>query len=251
MNHVLAVSINKYHPKFGDISLSMCHYDRARVESLLAHPESILTRMTDQYATGSEFINQINEIAQMAEAGDRVYIFFSGHGTYFDTPMGRKTGRVLYDRIVWDDEVVKTFRNFKKGCLVVFISDCCYAENNSRNALTPGVNDRFFEFNTKSGNAPTTPYQARLERVQCGLIMYSACSIVQTAKEITEVNPQVPFPVGGVFTTALEDIIKKNPQISFRDLRDRLTKKIPSFWSQTPKMEYVKARNLITQPWRL
>lgn len=244
MNYFLSFSLNHYQPSFGDIDLKMCHYDADRIMAVFPSDNYIYTITRDENATGSEVLRIITEQAAEAKAGETVYIFFSGHGTYHDTIRGRKTGRVCYDRVLWDDEIVKALRQFKDGVTVVFLSDCCFAESNSRfNGITPTYD---FKIRAVTGlEWPPAAYLANTDGLKCTMFALSACSIIETAKEMHRDYPELKLEMGGVFTSALVSVLREKPKVSFKVIKNELVKRIPAAMDQTPKLEYVKGRKYL------
>lgn len=239
MNYFLSFSVANYHPRFGDISLKHPHTDADRIMKAFPDEGIVYVITKDSDATGNQFIATISDIAKEATPGQKVYVYFSGHGTFFDTPSGRKTGRVLYDRIVWDDEIVRVLKLFSPGVNVIFISDCCYAESNTREVRDPNLSLKAIP----ATDPPPRPALARIDHVKTPVFMLSACSILQTAKELNA--PFWGLQEGGIFTSALVKALRQDPDISFRNIRAKVQAYVPEQFHQTVKIEYIKARNLL------
>lgn len=239
MIYVLSTSLNLYHPQFGNVTLNMCHHDAQRFTDALP-PNHLLTRLRDGEATASEYLAQLDWMATQAQPGEVCYLYFSGHGTFFDLPKGRKTGRVLYDRVVWDHEVTARLRKFEKGVTVISISDCCHAESNSRFTASA------YNVRVKSipPSGPVRPYLTSTRGIRCAFFALSACTVMQTAKEIR--NPVLDMPAGGIFTSALLREMRNN--IPIRGIVRSVQQHIAPHWEQTVRLEYVNGRALLSYP---
>lgn len=243
MNYLLTITLCKYSPAYGDdISLRMPHSDGEAIEELYGDT-AILTRMRDRDATAEEVLSQLRWHAENTKKGDRVTVFFSGHGTFYDLDKGgksvRKTGRVCYNRILWDHEIPEVLKLFKEGVLVIFITDSCHSESVNRSAEP----SQYYKWcTTKSMRSPAAPPKAtlaRLDKCKCSTYSLSACDIFQTAKETDS---------GGVFTRAMVKALKNNPKLSLRYLKRDCINNIFPLFKQTPKAEYTRFKDHIDQP---
>ncbi|NJK32423.1 MAG: caspase family protein, partial [Deltaproteobacteria bacterium] len=88
-------------------------------------------------------LRQLREVLEDAEPGEIVIVFFSGHGgiCYFRRPDGRVSEQphrylVTEDEAVLDVEVsVLVAKLAERGVMVLWISDCCYAQGIVRSGL--------------------------------------------------------------------------------------------------------------------
>jgi len=86
-----------------------------------------------QEATKSAFLSAMAELQEKAEAGDLVFISFSGHG---GSIMDRDDGEELdgrdetwcfYDGQIVDDKILALLKKFKPDVRVLIVSDSCHS----------------------------------------------------------------------------------------------------------------------------
>lgn len=237
MKYLLSIGIDHYNEGvFGPgIDLEQCAFDADRIEQAVDAYETTQLRNAD--ATQAEIFRQIDHLAAITVPGDVAIIYQSSHGTYWDISfLQRKTGRVAHDDVIWDDEWIQKMKAFKKGVVVLCISDCCFSESNSRllNAHIQNWKERILPVKTIPRNKqPLKAWLAKTTGLKCTLVELSACSFMQTAKEI---GPGNGVEQGGVFTSALVEAIKKNTPLG-GIVKD--TKWFASQFDQTPKIAYV------------
>lgn len=221
------VGIDEYHPKFGGINLSACVYDAQR---MVAGPllNTAYKVITNEQATHARVEKILWDLAMVAQPGDTVYYFQSGHGTYTDNTAGeRATGRVMYDRVWWDFQFVETLEMFKAGVTVILLSDMCHAESNSRAAMPKGCRIKSAQVERFS----TKPTKASTKNVKCSVVAIGACLVDETAKELPEGSA---FGRGGVFTTAL----LKEANRKFSEIASKVTVQTARY-QQRVKIDYV------------
>ena len=202
--YLLLAGINKYdRTYYGDADLGQCVNDANR---LMVHLDNTLKGTTknllllDKDATAAQYIQQVKSIARQAKRYDVVVLFQSSHGTYYDAPSGRLTGRCMHDRILWDYEVLQLLSNFKAGVTVVWVTDACYSESTERAPMAPqlmfeGVRAKALPMARIPGAKGTpVPTVGNLQLLKANLIAISAC----TADEVAYEDER-----GGVFTNAL------------------------------------------------
>ncbi|MGL4640860.1 MAG: caspase family protein [Shewanella sp.] len=224
------------------ISLRWCAYDAGRVRSnLLASANPVL--LLDKKARARQVLNQLTKLATIAVAGDVVYWYQSSHGTYFDLPNGkRKTGRVMHDRVVWDNEVVPYFRKFAPGVRVIIVSDMCHAESNSRTVRKKG--SRIKSIAPPQFVAKPVATNATYKNVLCDVVHLAACETSETARETDGFSG---YPQGGVFTTALIAELKRtdNAKEAIEGCYDATDQ-----FGQTPVLEVFSKKENPKLDWR-
>lgn len=221
MKKLLAVGINTYHPKFGNIDLKQCVADIDRVISTLPNVDEVC-RLTNSDATKSEILVNIKYYASDLKVGDTFIYYHSGHGTSSITDNKTNTGRVAYDDVLWDFEILDALSYFEKGVSVIILSDTCHSESNSKSVLPEG-------FTVKSAQVTIKPKVYKTNKVKASVYAIAACKFDGVSLETSK---------GGMFTNAFLSVYQtpatwKQLVKSIKDLTGKY---------QTPVLETIKAK---------
>jgi Caspase domain len=136
-------------------------------------------------------------VDECRQAPTRVLWYHSGHGTFSDSKGKRRTGRCLYDRVLWDYEVVRLIQQLPIGTELVTVSDTCHSESNSRMMPDSSARPRYIAV------PKAEPLKETKGRIPSGVayLAISSCGINQVSYE----NHQ-----GGIFTSALVEALKSS-----------------------------------------
>lgn len=225
MKYLLSVGINQYDKSiFGSIDLAQCINDTNNINDSIACNE--LCHLTDRQATKYEVVSNLRYYADKCQSGDTFIYFQSSHGTKYDKTNKVITGRVMYDNVLWDYEMLDLLTKFKKGVNVILMSDLCHSESNSKNTG--------FEITIKSTETNLVPMEYSTTKVSASVVMLSACTFNAYAIET---------PQGGIFTNSLiKNITQK---VSWKKLVSLIKK--DTVQHQTPVLEHIKASNKLSK----
>src|SRR5205085_944566 len=99
------------------------------------------TMLLTSQATVENFKTAFAEAAAALDAGDTLFITYSGHGgqvpdTNGDEPDGMDETWCLFDRELVDDELYGMFGTLAAGVRVVVLSDSCHSGSVTRDAMS-------------------------------------------------------------------------------------------------------------------
>lgn len=198
---------------------------------------TIMTDDTKIIPTRINIINGITELLNNTTAGDKLFLSFSGHGTYTDDLNGdEKDGKdemivPLDFNCITDDELKALIHsNLKENVSLFAIFDCChsgtildlkyqYYSGTSKNTIMDNTND--YETNGK-------------------VVMISGCMDEQTSAD-SYINNSYQ----GAMTWAFLNATKENTYITFKELIDNMREMLnDSTYTQIPMLSSGKSLNL-------
>jgi len=143
--HVGLNSVDPDHYGGWDGTLLACEFDARDMQSLAQSKglESALLLTAD--ATSAAVTDAIERAAQTLEAGDLLFLTYSGHGgqvpdTNGDEPDdARDETWVLYDRQLVDDELYALWGRFQPGVRIFVLSDSCHSGSVARDVFDAAV----------------------------------------------------------------------------------------------------------------
>lgn len=245
LRFALNVGINKYNASYygGNVDLQQCVFDATRLFDYANERGFLPILMTDKSATVANFKNKMAEYAKSLKKGDILLLSISGHGTYDDyiPPKSKATKRLtahcFHDGILWDYEMREILKKFKAGVKVIKISDCCFAESNWRFIRDgkPYNNARARYTKIPKVEILPTPTQGDKRSIRCNYFDYASSNIYQVSYEDER---------GGVFTTAILEALKKQPELSYYQVCRRASELIAPNYPQSPMFENVRSDKL-------
>jgi len=161
---VLSIGVSNY--QNSDNNLSQTTKDAKQFKAVMDNHTKDITILTSKYANKDNILEKLRALCNRAQKGDKVILFFSGHGY--------PGGIVTYDKTITYQEINDILFESAASAKICFV-DACHAGS------VNGVRD-----NTRSYKAPTT-----------GNIIYMMSS---RADEYSIENPWVGH---GFFTQAL------------------------------------------------
>lgn len=240
MKYALIVGINTYAKHITESALRGCVLDANRMLDQCLKDMHYMY-MADKAATKQAVINALKAYAERLQPGDTLYYYQSGHGTYREFAGRRMTGRVMYDAVMWDYDFIEALKAFKGGVKVVTISDCCFAESNSRLARVPGTTGKYIPNPESTTERGVTQNRTSFAGVKCALVEISASKLEQTAQEV---YGHPTFENGGVFTTVL---LRYFQDCSVKSLISKAKLDTRPF-GQTPVVATRKAKGAVELP---
>lgn len=167
-----------------------CELDVDNVERMLQPEGFQVQKLLTKAATRSAVLRGITSMAQAAQPGDLVCIYYSGHGGQQpdrngDETDGRDETLVAYDGELIDDQLAEAWTSFKAGVRIVFLSDSCNSGTNYRHHLgTLKATPMSLSMLSEKSRAP----------MAAALVHIGACRDGATSDG---------YETGGVFTMAL------------------------------------------------
>jgi len=236
-NHALLIGIAKYRQR----TLEGPPYDVAALCRVLAaqynFPQENIQTLVDEAATRSGILSAIARLTHRTRPGDRVFIYFSGHGTSrrdellalplphttgalvpvdFDADPDQPVEKLLAQLIIGKRDLRPALEQLDRDRQVLMVFDTCFSGNTVRSIANPETKspNRYLPLRTKSvfkaeqqigsfeenlpRNAPY-PYQ--------NIFYISAASDDEVAKDIQKTNlslyPTIDGNPHGVLTDAL------------------------------------------------
>lgn len=198
--------------------------------------------LTNEFATRSNILNQINHFSTQAKEGDLVVITYAGHGSYIqDTNGDEPFDQVLvtYDGFLIDDEIYTSMLKFEQGVRVVWISDCCHSDTNLRMA-SPIYQGRVRGLNPQKAQAhyereKSTYDKVRKELSRNGLKETKASVCAMYACQKNEYAQEVSGR--GKFTQKIEELYDNDKLITPEEAIQALS--FPLLPTQNPKIEFL------------
>jgi metacaspase-1 len=132
-DEALLFAINNYPGSAND--LRGCINDQVNItENLLKkyYPEFKIHTYKDRQVTGQKFLSELSRYIHALQAGDRLFIHYSGHGTqgadpYHTEADGYSEALYLYDGTLWDYQIAEVLAFIPPGALVIMAFDSCHA----------------------------------------------------------------------------------------------------------------------------
>ncbi|MBL7128505.1 MAG: caspase family protein [Ignavibacteria bacterium] len=181
-----------------------------------------ITTLLDAEATRENILSQLQNLSDISEEGDIIFIFYAGHGSQVFNSLSNEQDKKDESIIpsdsfngvtdIRDKELAPIFNMMiDNGATVTVILDCCHSGSGARGNLSPDLPKiRKIETNPIDVADPSNPPKPE-ER---GALIFSACQDYQVASEKNS---------NGVFTMAL---IKALNESSVTEPVDRIFLKV-------------------------
>ena len=136
--HALIIGIGQYSAASNTHPLSGVPQDMInarRMANEMGIPDDSIVMVRDNQATKSNIQNEFQKLATKVQAGDRVFIYHSGHGTRYTKGNSclqglqtYTTGQFTYDDILSDEEIASYTKPIsEKADKVVVMIDACFS----------------------------------------------------------------------------------------------------------------------------
>jgi metacaspase-1 len=142
------IGLNRVDPKhyrdeFGrpwDGALAACEFDAKDMQAFAQARGFSTTLLLTEQATARTVSNTIRRTARLLQAGDTLFVTYSGHGGQVPDEFDEETDHldetwVLYDRQLLDDELYGLWGQFHAGVRIVVLSDSCHSGTATRQII--------------------------------------------------------------------------------------------------------------------
>ncbi len=214
-------------------ALSGCIDDANRMKDLLTqhgfNSFQILTDSTSLKPTKQNILNELKNMIVNAQAGDVLFFYFSGHGSYtYDRNSDETDGKdemIISSDLqgVLDDELKNILSNhMKREVTIVGLFDSCHSGT---------ILDLKFNY-LDSNNYDKYTENDRVSECNGNVIMISGCMDAQTSAEALIDNK-----AQGAMTWSFIESINKTPNCSWRELLKSMSGLLKtSSFSQIPQL---------------
>lgn len=142
--HALLIGIGRYAPTAGASSLDGVPFDlqnARRMAKAMGVDDSGIFELRDAEATKANVEARLKQLSRMVVSGDRVFVYFSGHGTRIPTPSGCEEGLLTYDAKVINERDLAEFTGpmSQRAEKLITMIDACFSGGvlSATRALTP------------------------------------------------------------------------------------------------------------------
>jgi hypothetical protein len=213
--------------------LNGCIDDTTRMKDLLSthgfNDFKILTDLTVMKPTKSNILNELKNLIVNSKAGDILFFYFSGHGSYtYDRNNDELDGKdemIISSDLqgVLDDDLKSVLQtNLQREVTIIGLFDSCHSGSMfdlKFNYLDSTNYDKYSENN-------------KVTECQGNVIMISGCMDAQTSAEA-----QIDNKAQGAMTWSFIDSINKTPNCSWRELLKSMRDTLKTVgFSQIPQL---------------
>jgi hypothetical protein len=176
-HHALIIGVGQYASASEASPLPGVPRDMAtarRMALAMGVPAQRITELRDANATKANIVAALERLRRVAGSGDRVFVYFSGHGTSYNTSQGCQEGLLPYtpgrytlDDVISETELASyTSRISEKSDKAVVMIDACFSGGlgASRTRSLAGAPDIRPKFVARGGDACGVPVNQRLTR---------------------------------------------------------------------------------------
>jgi len=250
MKYSLHIGLNRVDPfVYGGWNgqLNACEAD-ARDMAAIAEEKGFQTAiMLSEEATLRKVLDQLRYYANLANAGDTIWITYSGHGgqlrdTSGDESDGLDETWVLFDGMVIDDLMHQAYAAFRKGVRIIVFSDSCHSgtmlkaqirENMDKIGAIGAMRAAPVAVCREYSASFTAPKNIMRPRVKATVVLLSGCQDNQFSYDGED---------NGLFTgTFLKVFDKGKFQGTYKELRRAIVKMMPP--EQTPQYMTMGAKD--------
>jgi len=196
--------------------LSGCIDDTNRMKHLLSSHEfndfKILTDLTDCKPTKANILNEFKNLIVNAKAGDVLFFYYSGHGSYtYDRNRDETDGKdemIISSDLqeVLDDELKTILQNhLSREVTIIGLFDSCHSGTM--------FDLKYNYLGRKSSNDDIYSENDKVSECQGNVIMISGCMDEQTSAEAFIENK-----VQGALTWSFIECLNNSPNCSWREL---------------------------------
>ncbi len=248
----VCIGINNYPGSEND--LSGCLNDVKDWAEELVKRGYTVTKLTDSRATKKNILEKLAMVVESAEAGDSVFIQYSGHGSFVpdtngDEPDGTDECLCPHDidqnGDITDDEIYEIFSQKVRGVKLVMVSDSCHSGTVTR--WKPGLGNgkkskgkrvRFLPPETFMGKRVVNKLGTRISRAsqtpgRNGSLLIAGCQDREYSYDAEFGNR----PNGAFTYAALEALKTMNSRSTYSDWYKAIRELLPTQeYPQTPKL---------------
>jgi hypothetical protein len=199
-----------------------------------------MTDNTSKKPTKANILDEIKVLLNNSKSGDKLFLGFSGHGTYTrDTSGDEKDGLdemfVAIDfNCISDDEIkILINNNLKKDVTLFALFDCCHS------GTILDLRYQYFDSENYDNFTDNTKETETIGNV----IMISGCRDNQTSAD-AYINSKYQ----GAMTWSLLDTLNKNPNLTWKELITNMRSSLKtSEYEQIPQLSSGKQLDLTTK----
>jgi hypothetical protein len=149
-NKALLVGVNKYAVPNADLNGCVNDVEGAwdMLTNRFGYKADDVRVLTDERATKQSILERLEWLVGTAEAGDRLYFHFSGHGSQIrdrnDDELNDHLDELIcphdldWDDPLTDDILAGYFRRVPEGAFLIFVCDSCHSGSIDRGIMPPG-----------------------------------------------------------------------------------------------------------------
>ena len=118
--------------------LGACEQDAKDMQSIAQACGFQTALLLNEHASSAAVLGALNQAASTLEAGDFLFLTYSGHGSQIKDTNGDEEYDgldetwCLYDRMLVDDELYAVWGNLQPGARVLMLSDSCHSGSMSK-----------------------------------------------------------------------------------------------------------------------
>lgn len=203
-------------------------YDMRHVTDFIEdkYPEYVIKQWLNSAVTRSNFENALKTQFAASTAGDKIVIYYSGHGTNGPDaaePDSYREGLYLYDGTYWDDLFTETLGLIPAGVDVTIILDSCFAHGSTTPKLLSYQKTRF----VKTQKGAPKKLKPILRNAEMNYIVIAACGENQTSADIGA--------EGGAFTKYF--LAAWNRDYTWAEWTQQTAQQIAPSYDQIPNIE--------------
>ena len=247
----LLVGINKYRNPNAELKGCVNDVNRARdfLQERYGFDRSDITTLTDADATRKAIIDEFSSLIRFALEGDRIFFWYSGHGTQKYTPDVSETDQLSECIVPWEttgesliedkwfgDELKKIVsRGFAANVTLVF--DCCHSGTITRAFVLdqnrdPFVKNRHIPFSELVDVAPAN--ESKIQTIAKGLrargtfrgmrsLALGAWDVLSACQDLQEAaDTFLEGESRGIFSYSLLKALNEDPLTTLGALENRL-----------------------------
>jgi hypothetical protein len=117
-----------------------CENDAKKLRTISEKNGYKISALLTEQATRKNFISKMEDLATELQAGDKLLITYSGHGSQIESEIGDPNPEpdgydetwCMFDGQLVDDELNALYGKFRKGVRIIVVSDSCHSGTISR-----------------------------------------------------------------------------------------------------------------------
>ena len=130
--HALLIGIGRYAPASNATDLKGVPFDlqnARRMAKVMGVEDAAIVELKDAEATKANIEARLDQLSRKVLQGDRVFIYFSGHGTRRSTPSGCEEGLFTYDGEMINEQEMARFTGpmSQRSEKLVTMMDACFS----------------------------------------------------------------------------------------------------------------------------
>jgi hypothetical protein len=224
------IGINLYDKRIygSNANLRGCVNDAQVMQKIAKESGYNTTTLLDNQATVANFFKFLTMAANTIGTGDYLMISVSSHGTTTKMQGKDVNGICFTDGVAWDFQIKEYIKKFKKGTNIVWVTDCCFAEENFKFIFRQDGTVKYIDYSTlKNIQLPKSVKWVSSEEFYCNFIQYASSTKFQVSYDLG---------TNGLFTSAMKEALATFPQSNYYQLFQQIERNIKKTgYPQTPR----------------